>query len=914
MSAFMIFITGCAGELKGYASVADVGDETKKLNLEQLPVNGVLTFLLTGFQSSRAITFEEGKSFDDIDKNCKVSTDIDKDNPATLILNKRTDDVPESYEIKLLFTGLINVDDKLDSNDTYLQVIAEYHGLSCDTEYNIGTAGFIGIYDSAGTELICTIDISGAFALPTNVKTIHSWVDTGDGKTHKCSVCGGVANHNYEDGMCACGEIDICNHGGITSGICPDCGKELSHVKGVFHEAVPATCEVGGVKEYYECAGCGAFLDEDGALILQDLNISPLGHSFTYYVSDNNATCETDGTKTAICDRCDKTDTKTDIGSAIGEHDFSDGATKCKVCGKCKLFLDTGAHKFNGSSCQGVCTMCGVKNTSGTHIFIDEYGSYLIRCKDCDEAEAPKCGENAYYAYDEITKTLHIYGSGDLYIGAFEVSYADNSTDAKKQRALIAQDMKKVIIGKDITILSLWSFCGYDAMRGYISQLETVEFEEDCKLSIIDEAAFRDCTNLSNIVLPNKLERIGTEAFLGCVKLTDIVIPQSVSTIGVNSFDGCDNLLCITILNPSVDILSHAFVGCDKLESIHLSCLFDADNNFAKQASTYWNTKNIMDISIIKKDIHDFSLNPEVCRACGTYKDSIGAKLAGYSLSLQDTIGVDFYMELADKVIKDEDAKFVFKISDGSFEEIPVREAKLTEVNGKTYYVFECYVAAKQMTDTITAKIVLGDDTEGTEYQFTVQDYAKYILEHESEYEEVLPLVKAMLSYGASAQNYFSYNTDKLADTILAEADRNVSLTTPELTSYNYSVPKEADTVSFLGTSLVLESEVGLKCYFYAADDLQYSNVTVKLGDKVLDESDFIIGKSGAAQYIMVTGLAPSDYGKQFTITAHDITVENVSVYGYMNQAFKIMGDSDKLTDVLKNMYAYGEVYKKCYK
>lgn len=87
MSAFMIFITGCAGELKGYASVADVGDETKKLNLEQLPVNGVLTLLLTGYSSSKAVTYEEGKSFDDLDTNCKVSLDIDKDNPAVLLLS-----------------------------------------------------------------------------------------------------------------------------------------------------------------------------------------------------------------------------------------------------------------------------------------------------------------------------------------------------------------------------------------------------------------------------------------------------------------------------------------------------------------------------------------------------------------------------------------------------------------------------------------------------------------------------------------------------------------------------------------------------------------------------------------------------------------------------------------------------------
>ena len=50
---------------------------------------------------------------------------------------------------------------------------------------------------------------------------------------------------------------------------------------------------------------------------------NPLGHSFTNYVSDGNATCTQDGTKTAVCDRCDATDTKPDVDSAHG-HDFSE--------------------------------------------------------------------------------------------------------------------------------------------------------------------------------------------------------------------------------------------------------------------------------------------------------------------------------------------------------------------------------------------------------------------------------------------------------------------------------------------------------------------------------------------------------------------------------------------------------------
>ena len=80
-----------------------------------------------------------------------------------------------------------------------------------------------------------------------------------------------------------------------------------------------ATCTADGT-ETAKCDSCDA-------TDTRTVEGSKLGHSFTQYVSDNNATCEEDGTKTAKCDRCDATDTKFDTGSAIG-HNYVNG--KCE--------------------------------------------------------------------------------------------------------------------------------------------------------------------------------------------------------------------------------------------------------------------------------------------------------------------------------------------------------------------------------------------------------------------------------------------------------------------------------------------------------------------------------------------------------------------------------------------------------
>ena len=50
---------------------------------------------------------------------------------------------------------------------------------------------------------------------------------------------------------------------------------------------------------------------------------SSCSHSFVDYISNNDATCSMDGTKTAKCAYCDRTDTVTDVGSAFG-HLFED--------------------------------------------------------------------------------------------------------------------------------------------------------------------------------------------------------------------------------------------------------------------------------------------------------------------------------------------------------------------------------------------------------------------------------------------------------------------------------------------------------------------------------------------------------------------------------------------------------------
>lgn len=68
--------------------------------------------------------------------------------------------------------------------------------------------------------------------------------------------------------------------------------------------------------------------------------IAATGHAYGEYVSDGNATCTQDGTKTAVCGNdASHKDTVADEGSATGQHTYQDGV--CTGCGAEKP-VDTG--------------------------------------------------------------------------------------------------------------------------------------------------------------------------------------------------------------------------------------------------------------------------------------------------------------------------------------------------------------------------------------------------------------------------------------------------------------------------------------------------------------------------------------------------------------------------------------------
>ncbi len=111
----------------------------------------------------------------------------------------------------------------------------------------------------------------------------------------------------------------------------------------------------------------------------------------------------------------------------------------------------------------------------------------------------------------------------------------------------------------------------YQGALSGCSSLKTVIFEEGTKTIpgyILSRYYFDDSTNVTEIVIPDSVTKIGPSAFEYCDKLTDIIIPDSVTIIGSDAFRGCRNLETATLRRNVSCIGEDAFWGCKKLTII----------------------------------------------------------------------------------------------------------------------------------------------------------------------------------------------------------------------------------------------------------------------------------------------------------------------------------------------------------
>ena len=264
---------------------------------------------------------------------------------------------------------------------------------------------------------------------------------------------------------------------------------------------------------------------------------------------------------------------------------------------------------------------------------------------------------------------------------------------------------------------------------------------------------------------------------------------------------------------------------------------------------------------------HPDADNDGKCDDCGAIIDGIGAKLAGYSLSLTGNIGVNFYMELSDQIIADKDAYMQFTLPNGTVTKVLVSEAQTnTTINAeKTYYRFPCEVASYEMTQDIKAQMFDGNGKCGKEYTYTVRDYAQYLIDHVDLYQDAYPFAVAMLNYGACSQKYFNKAVDELANKYLNGDELEIP---DRFGGYidNYVATKAENGVlgQFAGLSMVLRSETTLNIFYEPKEGIDVSKLNF-----IVDGKEITPVKRGQYYILSLENIKANELGnsKKFTVT-----------------------------------------------
>lgn len=200
----------------------------------------------------------------------------------------------------------------------------------------------------------------------------------------------------------------------------------------------------------------------------------------------------------------------------------------------------------------------------------------------------------------------------------------------------VAKSLSHYEVSKEIKVI------GNAAFKN--CKVESVTFQPLSSLKVISENAFKKCSELKKIVLPESLKYIGRCAFEDCISLKEITIPQSVSHIGVNPFVACNLRIVLPSKHKNYIIeddclidkekkMIISYTGTQKHIVIPSNVLIVGEKSFARKSCI-----NIIDMSKSQvREIHSFAF-----AYCSNVKDIIFPNQLGYIGTCNPFVDIHF--------------------------------------------------------------------------------------------------------------------------------------------------------------------------------------------------------------------------------------------------------------------------------
>ncbi len=272
------------------------------------------------------------------------------------------------------------------------------------------------------------------------------------------------------------------------------------------------------------------------------------------------------------------------------------------------------------------------------------------------------------------------------------------------------------------------------------------------------------------------------------------------------------------------------------------------------------------------------------------------------SLSLAGNIGLNYYAQLSDKAKNDPDMRVEFSVA-GETQVVPLAEA-IKQKDGT--YRFSVELSARQMADEVTAQAYLSTGPVGQPKTYSVQMYytsmVNYLVEsgQAQAYDKLIWLMKTMLNYGAYSQISLGYNTGDLANEVLPEEERGLSVTM-WLDKYAHGASGAEDGIKVSSASLLLRAETTIRYYFQLTGDRPIESYTF-----LVDGRETQPVKSGGYYYVDKPNISARNLDEMYTVTVGGLS----ATYGALSYVRLVASDpkaDPALLNVAKALYLYNQ-------
>ena len=360
------------------------------------------------------------------------------------------------------------------------------------------------------------------------------------------------------------------------------------------------------------------------------------------------------------------------------------------------------------------------------------------------------------------------------------------------------------------------------------------------KVTEIGDSAFKGCTELTSITIPDGVIGIGNNAFSGCTSLETVTIPASVTYVGNSAFYGCTSLKSVTIPESVTYIGGYAFAECYSLKYADIPA-----NVTGIGTSPFYNCRSL-------ENINTDEANKWYTTVDGVLYDKDKTELINYPAGKKDSSYVipegirtirekAFYgcLNLCELTIPDS----VTEIESGAFE----CSSLISDEYGTIKYVDGWVVGSGH-----TANVVLKDGTRGIAFEafsgdgiiekVTMPDTVKYI--NGCAFENCTNLSEVLLSSSLENIERGAFlNCSNLADIVIP--DSVISITSDAF--YNTALLNKQNTpVKYAGKWVITAEDCdkivikdGTKCIASYAFSSCTSLTDITIPDSVTMIGDY---------------------------------------------------------------------------